>query len=191
LNSLQADAERANEDQDVTWSIDRTPDPLHRVETRVSAHRPRVEYDLIEEVWQSTPLPLHRPVLTRSVPRGVAENAQLLLDGNWIPAYRHDYLYHQLIPQVDPIKMKLIVSNNEKNDKTFDCPICLDCFDEGNSVKLNCDHVFCGECIGEVIRTKPHDITCALCRTKVSHFEVCSNDACEKLKTYTDRIEIC
>jgi hypothetical protein len=81
------------------------------------------------------------------------------------------------------IKMKL-VDNDYKTVENFDCPICLDCVEQNNSVKLNCAHEFCCTCIREHIKTNLQNTTCALCRVKVTHLEVYSNNSCEKLKTY-------
>lgn len=179
------------ENEPVTWFVDRSPDQIinngNRVETRVSAHSSSVMYNLVEDLWVA-PNP-NRPRL-----QGIAGIAQELIEGTWIPAYRERLHLYQTRPHicVDPIKIKIIGCNNEKQENTFDCPICLDCFDNEKNVKLNCDHIFCDGCIGEVMKTNPHDITCALCRVKVTELKVCSNDVCEKLEAnYGDRIRVC
>lgn len=177
------------QDDTLTWSVDRNPDPIinntNRVETRTSAHLSPLAYELVEDPWTS-------PNANIASLQGIATIAQQLIQGNWIPAYTHTNYLYQSPPQfhVDPIKMKLVNSKNEKINSSFDCPICLDCFDQENTVKLNCDHVFCGGCIGELIKANIDNITCALCRVKVTTFEVSSNDVCEKLKIHRDRIEL-
>ena len=176
------------EDEDLTWFIDRNPDPIinnvNRVETRVSAHRPSVVYNLVGDPW-SAPSP---NIVTLE---SVAALAQQLINGNWIPAYRHTMGSHQ--HHNNPIKIKLVHTNNNENIvSTFDCPICLDCFDKEKTVKLNCDHIFCDDCIGELMKTNSGDITCALCRVKVTDFEVLTNDMCEKLEANCgNRVQIC
>lgn len=176
------------EDDHVTWSIDRTPDTIlnntNRIETTVSAHRPSITYNLVEDPWTA-------PNPNIGSLQSIAAITQTLIENNWIPAYRHVNYSHQLASQINPIKMNIVNYNNEKIYTTFDCPICLDCLDQENRVKLNCDHVFCGGCISELMKTNSHEITCALCRVKVTNFEVSSNSVCEKLKTHRGRIQVC
>jgi hypothetical protein len=117
-----------------------------------------------------------------------------LIEGNWITSYRQQPTNIQLsapsIIPINTIKMNFVSSYNEQSDNTFDCPICLDCIDQNDGVKLNCSHLFCSTCISQLVKLNTNDITCALCRENITAINVTSNDVCEKLKTCGNRIQI-
>lgn len=111
-----------------------------------------------------------------------------LFEGTWLSAYNN--LPTHIEWTAPTIKMNFVSSSDEKTDKTFDCPICLDCVDQNDGVKLNCSHLFCSTCISQVVKLNTNDINCALCRENISTLSVTSKDVCEKLKTCGNRIQI-
>ena len=126
--------------------------------------------------------------------QGINYIASQLIDDTWIYSYRQPSHIQWTAPPLtiptNTIKMNFVSSSDEKTDKTFDCPICLDYIDQNDGVKLNCSHLFCSTCISQVVKLNTHDISCALCRENISTLSVTSKDVCEKLKTCGNRIQI-
>ena len=55
------------------------------------------------------------------------------------------------------------VNNLEKYELEATCPICMD--DTSNNIKLNCQHIFCNECIKTWLSKQSN--TCPICRIKI------------------------
>lgn len=138
-----------------------------------------------------SPGPIFASVDTRESTHSSTNTTYELADITWFTA-RQDVNYTDINYNIQPstIQMK-VVDNVDETLENFDCPICLDCVEKKDSVKFNCAHEICCTCMGEMIKTNNQDILCALCRVKVTHLDVCSTNSCEKLKTYTQRIQVC
>ena len=69
-----------------------------------------------------------------------------------------------------PINRQLdicIVLEEELLDLVLECPICFELTKTVNSVRLNCGHTFCGNCIKKTL-TSFNVPCCALCRAPIS-----------------------
>jgi Ring finger domain len=69
-------------------------------------------------------------------------------------------------------------------DTTFECAICLTTMKDSKSVTLNCNHVFCGECIEKSIKHTTKCLCCALCRTNITNFDTKSCNIYDNLLQY-------
>ena len=76
--------------------------------------------------------------------------------------------------------------NNKYRDNVCECAICLsDTVKISDSVKLNCNHQFCGECVIKTLEIhKSLDPCCALCRTTISNITVNNSDNYDKVALY-------
>jgi len=74
---------------------------------------------------------------------------------------------------------------NDKQD-VCECAICLsDTVKLSDSVKLNCNHQFCGECLIKTLEThKSLNPCCALCRTTISNITVNTSDNYDKISQF-------
>lgn len=63
------------------------------------------------------------------------------------------------------------------------CPICYE--DTQNLIKTNCGHSFCPSCVTQTITILPNNkpLCCAMCRSKVTHLDCCTNDTNLVLRT--------
>lgn len=71
--------------------------------------------------------------------------------------------------QALPVAILNLTENENENEK-FDCPICMECKEEGEKIVFNCGHGTCHSCLKEFIE---HDKTknqyaCCLCRAKIN-----------------------
>ena len=64
-------------------------------------------------------------------------------------------------------------------EKVDECVICYNVKDKNNFARLNCQHVFCGDCVVKIIQAKSGEndhfnnhINCSLCRESVSVISV-------------------
>ncbi len=86
------------------------------------------------------------------------------------------------------IKFKINVILEEdfpEPDTTFECSICMNTMKDSKSVTLNCNHLFCGECIDKSIKhCKKDKLTCALCRNEISVFDTKNSAVYDNLVKY-------
>lgn len=63
------------------------------------------------------------------------------------------------------------------------CPICYE--DDQNLIKTNCGHSFCQSCVTQTIAILPNNkpLCCAMCRSKVTHLDCCTDLANLGLRT--------
>ena len=64
-------------------------------------------------------------------------------------------------------------------EKVEECVICYDVKEKNNFARLNCQHIFCGECLVKTIQSKKEQnehssnhINCSLCRESISVISV-------------------
>ena len=86
------------------------------------------------------------------------------------------------VPKKFNITPILNIIDESEND-VCECAICLsDAVKLKDSVKLNCNHQFCGECITKTLEThKSSNPGCALCRTTISNITVNTSDNYDKV----------
>lgn len=56
----------------------------------------------------------------------------------------------------------------DTDDIADECAICFDSIIRANQVTLNCSHQFCGVCINDCIEKSNGELSCALCRSKIT-----------------------
>ena len=62
-----------------------------------------------------------------------------------------------------------IVTLEEPTDDLLqECSICYEDYKTSNSVKLDCEHIFCKECIVAIVKKRPMVHKCAMCRHEVT-----------------------
>jgi len=86
---------------------------------------------------------------------------------------------------ITPILNIIDESENEKQD-VCECAICLsDTVKISDSVKLNCSHQFCGECVIKTLETnKSLEPCCALCRATITNITVNTSDNYDKISQF-------
>lgn len=77
----------------------------------------------------------------------------------------------------------------DTDDIADECAICFDNIIRTNQVTLNCSHQFCGVCINDCLSKSNGELTCALCRTKITsisskNIDIYSN-LCKKITKTT------
>ena len=79
-------------------------------------------------------------------------------------------------------KPKIVVNEkaDEKDEEEIGCPICYEQVLNENEVKLNCDHIFCCNCIKTSLK-KYNTQNCALCRTPTTCYNVKNNEVYDVL----------
>ena len=86
------------------------------------------------------------------------------------------------------IGLNLDTNSHTSSNTNCECGICLEQnIEKKNMVKLNCNHLFCCNCIVRVLEmTSPSNIPCcAFCRTNIVNIETSSSD------NYTQLAEFC
>lgn len=79
-----------------------------------------------------------------------------------------EFVFDRLNERQKKLHMVLFGTNDEDNRE---CPICYTDFDDYNTVRTNCNHLFCKDCILKVIDHGNH--SCPYCRTPLkSYFEL-------------------
>ena len=67
-----------------------------------------------------------------------------------------------------PIQITPIFDLLEEDTDDIECAICFDSIIRANQVTLNCSHQFCGVCINDCLEKSNGELSCALCRTKIT-----------------------
>lgn len=167
------------EEDTLAWYIDRTPAIIptpsytlltNPVQTRVSLHNQQLEPDE-EDI-------LHEAGLT-------LEDVQVFARAF---VNRINNTTRVFVPSIRKMQMKLVLNYCDDNNKSFECPICFDCISPHLSIKLNCSHVFCSNCIEQTIKNCQDKMNCALCRQNVTTFQVQSIALYDSIKQHS-RIE--
>ena len=88
---------------------------------------------------------------------------------------------------ITPI-LNIIDESIEAKEDVCECAICLtDIVKLKDSVKLNCSHQFCGECVIKILETHKSaslNPRCALCRITISNITVNTSDNYDKVALY-------
>ena len=95
------------------------------------------------------------------------------------------------IIEVKPIQITPIFDllEEDTDDIADECAICFDSIIRANQVILNCSHKFCGVCINNCLEKSTGELSCALCRTKITsisskNIDIYSN-LCKKITKTT------
>jgi hypothetical protein len=79
----------------------------------------------------------------------------------------------------------ITVIHNEKTvSGGFECPICYDVCDKSVHVITNCNHEFCGDCMGTIVSNAYRDnkdTSCPLCRQECTMIEAASSQVFESI----------
>jgi len=83
-------------------------------------------------------------------------------------------------------KFNIQVKKASIENASCDCPICYESVNTKKSIKTNCDHSFCGECVIKLIDKSNHldHLNCPMCREKITVFTMydkCLIDKMSKL----------
>jgi hypothetical protein len=159
----------SEQDNSVSWSIDRTPDyrsllhfniPTGRIAPEPLYHLTTMDYDAMN----------NSPRLADLIHRYQAHIERHNFDFDFGVA--SDYLadYNNCI--------EVIVGEFQVLDKT--CCICMSEKDNEQMCSLNCNHTFCIECINTHLSTK---LNCPICRTNINKILVQNNEARDKFAT--------
>lgn len=66
-------------------------------------------------------------------------------------------------------QIETIVLKTGDNQTNKECPICFDSLLEVKEIKkLNCDHLFCNECLDKFLNTNNSSKKCPLCRANIN-----------------------
>lgn len=88
-----------------------------------------------------------------------------------IPVYKCNVYNIDLIKKITNIKLKFYFSKflKWKNsiNKELQCPICFNNISEFDNFKLNCEHIFCRDCLKKWIFKDRYETNCPLCRKKI------------------------
>lgn len=86
---------------------------------------------------------------------------------------------------ITPI-LNILENDNKDSEDVCECAICLgDSVKLKDSVKLNCNHQFCGECVIKTLEThKSSNLCCALCRATITNITVNNSDNYDKVALY-------
>jgi hypothetical protein len=69
----------------------------------------------------------------------------------------------------EPTNQNILVTVDESTDDLIkECSICYEEYKSKNSVKLDCEHTFCKDCIVKILKTKPSVHRCAMCRHEIT-----------------------
>lgn len=52
-----------------------------------------------------------------------------------------------------------------------ECPICFESIDLNNKTILNCDHIFCIECVNKIINNNASNYHCPMCREEIKEYK--------------------
>ena len=85
-------------------------------------------------------------------------------------------------------KIKLVCIESEDNkEENFDCSVCLDSHDfMKKSTTLDCEHVFCGDCIHNYLKKSNSKSTCPLCRNQIKKITIFNKILAEKLTEFCE-----
>ena len=85
-----------------------------------------------------------------------------------IPVYNCNIYDIYLIKKITNMKLKFYFNKflKWKNsiNKELQCPICFNTISKFDNFKLNCDHIFCRECLKKWIFKDRYETNCPLCR---------------------------
>jgi hypothetical protein len=87
---------------------------------------------------------------------------------------------------ITPI-LSLESTNSNDMDLEEDCPICYEQIGSMDSVRLNCNHKFCGSCIISTLshhRVKDCSPSCALCRQPITNMITKNNDTFNNISEF-------
>jgi hypothetical protein len=52
-----------------------------------------------------------------------------------------------------------------------ECPICFETITKNNKTILNCNHIFCIECINKIINDNINTLNCHICREHITEYK--------------------
>lgn len=154
--------EPVEEENDITWYIDRTPTPVSGLRLAVLQEPIRQDhprYGMLRQLVGGEPLRISDFVGTNLMSHFDA------VSGN-IPFTLQVKKY-----DIHPV---LEVEEAEEEGEE-DCAICYESIKCMDLVKLNCEHKFCGSCIAGSLKAHNNMYcgpSCALCRTQMVSFSV-------------------
>lgn len=91
----------------------------------------------------------------------------------------NQYNIRENIHPIDVICEPLVISDEAQN-----CCVCMEMREKQEICLLNCNHGFCGKCVGDILKNKKHDVRCALCREKTSVIRVQTTEIQNNLNEY-------
>jgi hypothetical protein len=195
-----------DEEEDITWYIDRTPTRVTAIPTTPQSPRRFIVRQFLEELSrQGQPVRLHEfrnrlmVNLAFSIYDGREEEmfeirellriTQRYLDNNTDSLLQPRNLYEAFSATVRKFNIvpELLVQEDENLEECDDCPICYESVKILDSVEIGCGHKFCGECVTQTLKkhNKREDPCCALCRGKIERCVV------KKQEVYDNIVEYC
>ena len=194
-----------DEEEDITWYMDRTPTRVTAIPTTPQAPQRFVLRQFLEELArQGHPLRLDEfrnrlmVNLAFSIYDGrqdeIFEIRELLritqryLDNNTDSLLQPRNLYEAFSATVRKFNIipTLLVQEDENLEECDDCPICYESVKILDSVEIGCGHKFCGECVTQTLKkhNKREDPCCALCRGKIERCVVKKQEVYDKIVEY-------
>jgi len=89
---------------------------------------------------------------------------------------------------LEKINMEVsVIMDSSLSNNMFECGICYENLSYDKSVQLNCNHIFCGECVVKTIRTCfVNDVhaSCAMCRAKYAKLTMRTETMQEMIRNY-------
>ncbi len=116
------------------------------------------------------------PIPTYNIGSIMREYMNALLTDNEL-TFMSSILYsiHNIQNQTnEPPNINLKLNEPEiKENKIFTCCVCMDdTIKTENSVKTNCEHEFCNDCIKGWVKKTGNGCTCPICRTKINEITI-------------------
>jgi len=164
------------EEDEITWSIDRTPRrhsdiemmPLPSIRmSRSDRVRERRARDVMNYIPSPEFVSFVRNLMT-----------ELDAEADFIPFSEGNNKYNIALTKLEEEKVDVC-----------ECAICLnDEISSSDIVRLNCEHQFCGDCIISTLKThkktSEFEPRCALCRTDISEIKTNNADVQSKIQEY-------
>lgn len=136
----------SNEYSEITWQIDRNPNVLNVSATNLFSP----DYD---EIFRIRPTDFRR---NNPIENNPIEVVNILAQ------------YERIFKEPN----KFIINENcdiKCPEENYECPICYEEVKTNNIGKLNCGHIYCGDCVNKL------KTNCALCREIITNIEKNTN----------------
>lgn len=170
-----------DDENSIIWYIDRTPSQvnipqnLHEVFPNISGRSIRNRY-LINEEFNNIFRHFRGNINESNVYDSQVTSPTIPL--NLDETFSRTIRKFNIIPS-------LLVQEGENLEECDDCPICYDSVKLLNSVKINCGHKFCGDCVIQTLKHSNRDNTfCAMCRGKIETCVVKKQEVYDKIVEY-------
>lgn len=80
---------------------------------------------------------------------------------------------NQSSASIPPLNVTLTVGDVKEPENILQCSICYEDKKKKEFANLNCQHLFCGDCMVSMMKTRVHaELHCPLCRQHIQHIQL-------------------